>query len=136
MANPQQWQSYVNDVGFDGVGNVAMDPPYKIDAGTQSSGDFLNGLKKAGWWWPSGRPNLNREHAGGVNLQREVQAGKWLHITVFPGQTEVTTRFLGIKTGTKKVDDWSKPARDIQLHCERLWLQPSSFEHLKDFILH
>lgn len=135
MANPHQWQSYVNDIGFDGVGNVAMDPPYQIDTGTQSSGDFLNALKNAGWWWPSGRPNLNPEHSGGVNLQREVQAGKWLHITVFPGQTKVTKRLLGIKIGTKTVDDWSKPPRDIQLHCERLWLQPSSFEHLKDFLL-
>jgi YD repeat-containing protein len=140
MSNPEQWQSYVNDVVFNGVDNVAMNPPYKIDTGTQSSGDFLNSLKNAGWWWPSNRPNLNREHAGGTNLQREVEAGKWIHITVFPGQSEVTTRSLSgksgtIKYGTKKVDDWNKLPRDIQLHCERGWLQPSSFKHLKDFLL-
>jgi hypothetical protein len=134
MADPQRWQSYVNETVFGDVGRVAMSPPYKVDTGTQSSDDFLDALQKAGWWWPANRPNLNPEHSGGRNLEREVQSGKWIHITIFPGQTKVTTRFLGIKTGTKMADDWSKPPREIQLHCERYWLQPSSNAHLKDFL--
>jgi len=101
MANPERWQSYVNDVVFADVGGVSMNPPYKIATGTHTSEDFLKALKDAGWWWPALRPNLNKEHSGGTNLQREVESNKWIHITILPGQTEVTTRFLGIKTAKK-----------------------------------
>ena len=51
-----------------------------------------------------------------------------------PGQKEVKTTFLGFDTGTELVDDWTKPPREISLHCERFWLQPSSIAHLKDHL--
>lgn len=139
MADGKGWSSYVNGTVFKDVRaqGISMDTPWHISSGNLSSLDFLNTLKNAGWWWPSEwyRQNRNIEHAGGTDIEREVEAGKWIHITVFPGQREESRgSFFGIKLGTKTVDDWSKPPRDIQLHCERYWFRPTSGDHLRDFL--
>jgi hypothetical protein len=142
MAAGSHWVNYVNtrvlkDVKSKGI---AMTADYTIQSGEMSAVDFFNAFKESGWWWPEGwsgilRKNRNPQHKRAQCLQREMEPGKWMHLVVYPEQTQVQRTLLGIKLGTKTVDDWSKPLRkSSELHCERYWLQPSSAAHWVDFV--
>jgi len=106
---------------------------YKIDVGSQTAGEFRDQLIKVGWWWRWDRPNLSEEHSGGLNLQREVQSERWIHITIIPYQKAIQRLDL-FDHPTYMIDDWSRPPKDLQLHCERFWLQPTSLKHLYDHL--
>jgi RHS repeat-associated protein len=135
MTNPGPWHDFVNEVVLADIKNISMSD-YVLDVGPQSAERLVDQLRNAGWWWRWDRPNMSEEHAGGLNLQREVQTGRWIHITVIPHTYEVIERFP--RRPKKKVtrEDWSKPPKTIQLHCERYWLQPTSLKHLAEHLWH
>jgi len=127
---------YVNEVVLKDLSErgISITPDCRItnDRGLSAS-EFVEMLREHGWSWPSQwyRQNRNyfQHHAGAAHLEKEIEAGRWIHVVVSPGLRQRRGRLIH----PRKVADWSLPPRNVELHAERGWLRPSSFRHLWDF---
>ena len=137
MNSGAPWVNYVKEVVFRDLkqSGVSIDPSYKISTGDLSALEVLNLFKNAGWSWavPWYRRNRNRNHSGGIHLQKEVENGRWLHLIIIPERSEriLQSNAAGLPA---VVDNLNLPPRRVDLHAENGWLQPSSAAHFCDFI--
>ena len=131
MNSGAPWVNYVNEVVFRDLkqSGVSIDPSYRISTGGLSALELLNLFKNSGWSWPVHwyRRNRNRNHSGGIHLEKEVENDRWLHLIIIPERNESTPESDGS-------DNWNLPPRRVDLHAENRWLQPSSAAHFCDFI--
>jgi hypothetical protein len=74
--------------------------------------------------FPWYKPNLNPEHGNGFHYEGQLRPSQWYHVVIHPAQDHPL-----IIPG----DFRSRPASNVEIHCERGFLQPSSFHHLFDF---
>ena len=104
-----------------------------------SAAEFVDALMGHGWSWPRAWYRQNRNyfahHSDARHLEKQVEPGKWIHVVVSPGlrHDEANARaYKGRRDRT--VSDWSLPPRNVELHAEKGWLRPSSYEHLRQFL--
>ena len=135
--------NYVNEVVLKGLtsSGITLTEDCRItNHHGLSAADFVALLKRHGWSWPPHwyRRNLNyfQHHLGAAHLEQEVEAGRWIHIMVVPGKRKAYFRGSPLRRLKlhRKVRDWTLPPRDIELHSESGWLQPSSYAHLWRFL--
>lgn len=129
--------SYVNEVVLQGLSErgIRITPECRIanDRGL-SAAEFVEVLRERGWSWPSQWYRQNRNYfqhpARAAHLEKEIDPGRWIHIVVAPDLKSTRGTF----GRTRRIADWSRPPRNVELHAERGWLRPSSFRHLRDFV--
>jgi hypothetical protein len=131
MSSGAPWVRYVNEVVLGQLrqAGIAIDEDYKISTAGKSARHLIELFKDDGWSWPQARyrRNRNRAHRRGIHLEKEIEAGKWLHLIIVP-QEHLQTRLPNSRLNLE-----SPPVR-LDLHAENLWLQPSSVAHFRDFI--
>ena len=104
-----------------------------------SSSQIVKLLRAHGWSWPKQwyRQNRNyfQHYAGAAHFEKEVEPGKWIHIVVSPAKKPKAFRWRPL-SGEMRFQraDWTRPPRNIELHAESGWLQPSSGTHLWRFL--
>jgi len=134
---------YVNEVVLKGLSDegISMTPDCRVTNPGLSAADFVDLLKRHGWSWPPHWYRRNRNyfqhHAGAAHLEKEIEAGRWIHIVVVPGvkrKAYFTRSPLRRLKLYRTVRDWTLPPGDIELHAESGWLQPSSYAHLWRFL--
>ena len=77
--------------------------------------------------FPWYKPNLNfPEHGNGFHYEGQLRPNQWYHVVIHPTQD-----YPLIIPG----DFRSRPASNIEIHCERGFLRPSSLHHAFDFII-
>lgn len=129
--------TYINEVVLKNLSesgiSITSDCRVTNDQGLSAS-EFVHLLKLDGWAWPAQWYRRNRNYfqhdRGAEHLEKEVEKGRWIHVVVSPGVRPRPGKF-GI---TRNVGDWTLPPRNVELHAEKGWLRPSSYEHLWSFL--
>ncbi len=137
--------AYVNEVVLKDLREwgIALTPDCRItNERGLSAADLLALLKRYGWSWPPQWHRRNRNYfqhySGATHLEKEVEKGRWIHIVVTPDvKRKPYFRSLPVLRRMqlhRTIKDWTLPPRDIELHAESGWLQPSSYAHLQRFL--